>query len=47
LSFGALIRETFLIVRAILMITSGGAVGLETLKAIPADKAEEIIKSLP
>ena len=33
--------------KAILMITSGGAVGLETLKAIPADKAEEIIKSLP
>ena len=33
--------------KAILMIASAGGVGLETLKAIPADKAEEIIKSLP
>jgi len=33
--------------KAILMVTSGGAVGFETLKAIPSDKALEIIKSLP
>jgi uncharacterized protein with GYD domain len=33
--------------KALLMIAGGGAVGLETLKAIPAEKAIEIIKSLP
>ena len=33
--------------KAILMIASGGAVGLETLKAIPSGEAIEIIKSLP
>jgi len=33
--------------KAILMITSGGAVGLETLKAIPSAEAVELIKSLP